>query len=176
MTRDYIELACVSHYHVIATIEIRKRSVELVDAYLRDLVGCRRKDGLFFWSICGQSLPVDSLVKCCTACKLRKRRGARFKTVMRIRITLPLPASPNCREIPLAFSPEIRETCPLFAIFAQQHGLERTDCWGSHGLKCASFLWMAHAESGFKDRIRRMRSKSRASGMEWLGDGCWFRG
>src|SRR5580692_7421468 len=48
MTRDYIESACVSHYHVIATIEIRKRSVELVDAYLRDLVGCRRKDGLFF--------------------------------------------------------------------------------------------------------------------------------
>jgi hypothetical protein len=53
---------------------------------------------------------------------------------MQIRITLPPPASPNCREIPLAFSPEIRETCPLFAIFAQQHGLERTDCWGSHGL------------------------------------------
>ena len=28
MTRDYIESACVSHYHVIATIEIGKRSVE----------------------------------------------------------------------------------------------------------------------------------------------------
>ncbi len=27
MTRDYIKSACVSHYHVIATIEIRKRSV-----------------------------------------------------------------------------------------------------------------------------------------------------
>jgi hypothetical protein len=28
MTRDYIESCCVSHYHVIATIEIRKGSVE----------------------------------------------------------------------------------------------------------------------------------------------------
>jgi hypothetical protein len=37
MTRDYIESAYVSHYHVIATIEIRKRSVELVDAYSRGL-------------------------------------------------------------------------------------------------------------------------------------------
>ena len=33
MTRDYIESASVSHYHVIATIEIRKRSLELIDAY-----------------------------------------------------------------------------------------------------------------------------------------------
>jgi hypothetical protein len=71
MTRDYIESACVSHYHVIATIEIRKRSVELVDAYSR--AADEKMD--FFLSICG--LPVDSLVKCCTACKLRKRRGLR---------------------------------------------------------------------------------------------------
>jgi hypothetical protein len=42
MTRDYIESACVSHYHVIATIEIRKRPVELVDAYSRDPVGGTR--------------------------------------------------------------------------------------------------------------------------------------
>ena len=76
---------------------------------------------------------------------------------MQIRITLPPPASPNRREIPLAFSPKIRKTCPLFAIFAQQHGLERTDCWGSHGLNVRAFLWMAHAKSGFKDRIRRMQ-------------------
>jgi hypothetical protein len=46
MTRDYIESACVSHYHVIATIEIRKRSVELIDAYARDPVDCTR--GLWF--------------------------------------------------------------------------------------------------------------------------------
>jgi hypothetical protein len=42
MTRDYIKSACVSHYHVIATIEIWKRSVEFVDAYSRDPVGCTR--------------------------------------------------------------------------------------------------------------------------------------
>src|ERR1700719_4728587 len=42
MTRDYIKSACRSHYHVIATIEIRKRSVELIDGYSRDPVGCTR--------------------------------------------------------------------------------------------------------------------------------------
>jgi hypothetical protein len=36
MTRDYIESACDSHYHVIATIEIWKRSVESIAAYSRD--------------------------------------------------------------------------------------------------------------------------------------------
>ena len=34
MTGDYIKSACVSHYHVIATIEIRKRSVELIDGHI----------------------------------------------------------------------------------------------------------------------------------------------
>jgi hypothetical protein len=42
MTRDYIESAYDSHYHVIATIVIRKSSVELIEAYLRDPVGCAR--------------------------------------------------------------------------------------------------------------------------------------
>jgi hypothetical protein len=101
------------------------------------------------------------------------------ETVPGVRIPLPPPASLNCREIRLAFSAEIRETCQFFAIFAQQHGLERTDCWRSHGLNVRAFLWMAHAQSGFKDRIRRMQCDQNRELRASLVDFCqqvgnWF--
>ena len=45
--------------------------------------------------------------------------------------------------------PEICETCPYFAIFRPQTGLERKDCPTAWGATIRVFLWRAHAQSGF---------------------------
>ena len=53
--------------------------------------------------------------------------------------------------------PEIRETCPYFAIFRPQTGLERKDCPTAKGATIRVFLWRSHEQSGFKKGIRRMQ-------------------
>jgi len=50
---------------------------------------------------------------------------------------------------------EIREQCPYFAIIPRQTGLRRTDSSASNAVVVQAFLWRAHAQSGFKVRVRR---------------------
>jgi hypothetical protein len=52
--------------------------------------------------------------------------------------------------------PEIRETCPYFAIVPTHTGLQRTDCSAAKAVTVPAFLG-PHAQSGFKEGIRRMQ-------------------
>ncbi len=98
----------------------------------------------------GQSLPVDSLVKCCTACKLRKRRLLQvFRPVPRVRIhSAPATQSGLQRNSAEPYR-EMRETCPYFAIRPRQTGLQRKNCSAAKSVTVLVFLWMAHRQSGF---------------------------
>jgi hypothetical protein len=53
--------------------------------------------------------------------------------------------------------PVIRETCPFFATFPLQTGPQRTDCPAAKVAVILAFLRKAHAQSGFKQGIRRMQ-------------------
>ena len=89
----------------------------------------------------GQSLPVDSLVKCCTACKLRKRRLLQvFRPVPRVRIHSAPATQSGLQRIPASISRNIRETCPYFAILPRLTGLQRTDCSAAKQVNAPAFL------------------------------------
>jgi hypothetical protein len=61
--------------------------------------------------------------------------------------------------------PKIRETCPYFAIFRPQTGLERMDCSAAKSLTVLAFLWGAHAQSGFEKALGECNaSKDRGFG------------
>lgn len=75
--------------------------------------------------------------------------------------------------------PQNARNMPVFRIFVRQHGLERTDCSGSNSANVLAYLWMANAQSGFKDRIRRMQCDQnpglRASRVDFCQQvGHWF--
>ena len=67
-------------------------------------------------------------------CNLRKRRLLHVSDLYRgfefIPLRYPFLTAEKFRR-PV---PELCETRPVFAIFAQQHGLERTDCTAANGL------------------------------------------
>ena len=98
----------------------------------------------------GQSLPVDSLVKRCTACKLRKRRLLQvFRPVPRVRIHSAPATQSGLQRNSAAPYREMRETCPYFAILPRLTGLQGTDCSAAKSVTVLVFLWMAHRQSGF---------------------------
>jgi hypothetical protein len=115
-----------------------------------------RETALFSVSM-GEQAVSGEFVNWLIPCKLRKRRLLQASDLYRGFESLSLRHAVWTAEKVLPLPPEIRETCPFFAILACQSGLERTHCLAAKAVTVLAFLWRAHSQSGFKEGIRRMQ-------------------
>jgi len=112
----------------------------------------------YFLRFGGSSISLEERVCCRIRCRLGTRRllAANRKGNEGSNPTLSASKSYLPRNS-AALSPKMREQCSFFAIIPQQNTLRRTDCSAANGVTVPAFLRRAHAQSGFKEGIRRMQ-------------------
>jgi hypothetical protein len=73
-----------------------------------------------------------------------------------VRIPLPPPRSLDCREIPFALRRNTR-IMPVFRDYSETNRTAENGLLDREGVTAIAFLGRAHAQSGFKQGIRRMQ-------------------
>jgi hypothetical protein len=118
---------------------------------------CARKDGLFLIDLAASHCPLILWLSAVPPASYANVGGCRIQNGNASSNHTSSARQSQLQRIPTFISRKKRETCPYFAIIPGQTGLQRTDCSVENEVTVLAFLRRAHAQSGFKEGLRRMQ-------------------